>query len=79
MEDNFIYNIYAFNADGIGRYGLILVAANNEKDAFDYLTTTRYAKLYIIKYDKQAQNLYHKSITELEDKGKIVFKNWIEV
>lgn len=79
MENKFIYKIFAFSADGFGRYGIILVAANNKKDAFEYLMTTRYAKNYQIHFEKEAINLYHNSIEEFEDKGKIIFKNWIEI
>ena len=78
MEDNYYYPIFAFNADGGGRYGIILVAAKNEKEAFDYLMTTRYSKLYQSKFEKKAVNLYHYEENELKE-PKIVFKNFIEI
>ena len=77
--ENKIYNVYAFTADGLGRYGLILVAANSQKEAFDYLMTTRYAKMYQIAFEKEAIDIKHITNTEYEDGGKIVFKNWIEI
>lgn len=76
---NKIYNVYAFTADGLGRYGLILVAANSQKEAYDYLKTTRYAKLYQIGFEEEAINIKHIANTEYEDGGRIVFKNWIEI
>lgn len=79
MEDNYYYYpIFAFNADGGGRYGIILVAAKDEKEAFDYLMATRYSRLYQIKFEKKAVNLYHWSKEELNE-PKIVFKNFIEL
>ena len=74
-----IYNVYAFTLDGLGRYGLILVAANSQKEAYDYLMTTRYARIYQIRFEKEAIDIYHISSHEIEDSGKIVFKNWIEI
>ena len=79
MEDKFIYKVFAFTADGLGRYGLFLVAANSQKEAFDYLITTRYANVYQIHFEKEAIDICHISSREIEDGGKIVFKNWIEV
>lgn len=78
MEDKYYYPIFAFNADGGGRYGIILVAAKDEKEAFNYLMTTRYSKLYQIKFEKKAINLCHCDINELKE-PKIVFKNFIEI
>ena len=77
--ENKIYNVYAFTADGLGRYGLILVAANSQKEAFDYLMITKYAKVYQIAFEKEATDIKHIANTEYEDSGKIVFKSWIEI
>lgn len=74
-----IYNVYAFTLDGLGRYGLILVAANSQKEAYDYLMTTRYAKIYQIGFEKEATDIKHISNIEYESKGRIVFKSWIEI
>lgn len=79
MEDKFIYKVFAFTADGLDRYGLFLVAANNQKEAFDYLISTRYARVYQIHFEKEANDICHISSHEIEDGGKIVFKNWIEI
>lgn len=79
MEDKFIYRVFVFTLDGLSRYGLFLVAANNEKEAFEYLMTTRYARIYQISFEKEAVDICHLSSSEIEDGGKIVFKNWIEI
>ena len=77
--ENKIYNVYAFTLDGLGRYGLILVAANSQKEAYEYLMTTRYAQKYQIGFEKEAVDIKHIANTEYEDGGKIVFKSWIEI
>lgn len=74
-----IYNVYAFTADGLGRYGLILVAANSQKEAFDYLMSTRYAKVYQLNFEKEANDIKHIANIEYENGGRIVFKSWIEI
>lgn len=74
-----IYNVYAFTADGLGRYGLFLVAANSKKEAYDYLMTTRYAKVYQLSFEKEAIDIKHIVNTEYENGGKIIFKSWIEI
>lgn len=78
MEDKYCYPIFAFNADGGGRYGIILVAANNENDAFNFLMKSRYSRLYQIKFEKKAIDLCHWNEEELKE-PKIVFKNFIEL
>lgn len=78
MEDKIIfYPLYCFECNGGIKSGIILIAANNEKEAYNALLNSFYGKHYQISFDKIANDIFYKSTTELKE-PIFVFKHFIE-
>ena len=72
------YPIFAFEVDGNGRTGVVLVAAKDEKQAYQHIVSLTLFKHYRIHFHKEVS--YIKYETDNDNfTGNIIYKHLIDV
>ena len=79
MENKIIkYPIFAFEVDGNGRTGVVLVAAKDEKQAYQHIASLTLFKHYKISFHKEVNNIKYET-DNADFTGNIIYKHLIDV
>lgn len=72
------YSIFAFEVDGNGRTGIVLVAAKNEKQAYQYIASLTLFKHYKISFHKEVNYIKYET-DNTNFIGNIIYKHLIDI
>lgn len=79
MENEIIkYPIFAFEVDGNGRTGIVLVAAKDEKQAYQYIVSLSLFRHYKISFHKEINSIKYKT-DNTDFTGNIIYKHLIDI
>lgn len=72
------YPIFAFEVDGNGRTGVVLVAAKDEKQAYQYIIYLSLFRHYKISFHKKVNNIKYETDND-NFTGNIIYKHLIDI
>ena len=72
------YPIYAFEVDGNGRTGIVLVAAKDEKQAYQYIISLSLFRHYKISFNKGVNHIKYETDND-NFTGNIIYKHLIDI
>ena len=72
------YPIFAFEVDGNGRTGVILVAAKDEKQAYQHIVSSTLFKHYKISFHKEVNYVKYET-DNINFTGNIIYKHLIDI
>ena len=79
MENEIIkYPIFAFEVDGNGRTGIVLVAAEDEKQAYQHIVSLSLFKHYKISFHKKVNHIKYET-DNIDFACNIIYKHLIDV
>ena len=79
MENEIIkYPIFAFEVDGNGRTGVVLVAAKNEKQAYQHVASLTLFKHYKISFHKEVSYIKYET-NDNNFISIIIYKHLIDI
>ena len=79
MENKIIkYPIFAFEVDGNGRTGVVLVAAKDVKQAYQHIASLNLFKHYKISFHKEVNHIKYET-DNTDFTGNIIYKHLIDI
>ena len=72
------YPIFAFEVDGNGRTGVVLVAAKDEKQAYQHIVSLTLFKHYRIHFHKEVSYIKYET-DNTNFTGNIIYKHLIDI